>query len=355
MKKINGLTAAVFTLLSILLSAAVSFPETVVPRTTSLAIFPFNDVNNTSLDMSIPSVLYEELSLYEFIKIVPVEVIREKVYEIEPSFLWTGVEGREKRGGILWRIEPSIVEEVNDRVDAQFTVYGEIIRNGNKWTIEAFMAKKGDMRPDRTFRLTGMKGSGLNSKVKEMSVAIADILQREHVLKEAEEDIRQYLGGTYSYSDVIGKMKKHTESVPASIPVRALLLDLYLKDKTQNEKHILIEGQQIIGLMERADDNDTRYLLSLDLDPFDASAEVYEKRQSWEEAIYIRNSALRLFAFKAELHKKNLGRDHYFLARTLEENGINKKALENYTIAVTYLPSSSEYFRPAKDGFNRLK
>jgi tetratricopeptide (TPR) repeat protein len=114
-------------------------------------------------------------------------------------------------------------------------------------------------------------------------------------------------------------------------------------------------GLMIITLLEHSDDEDVRYLLSLSLDPFDAAADMYERIGNWESAIAIRKNALRLFPFKSGLHKKGLGRNHYFLARSFEEKEQKKKAVENYKIAVTYLLPSSEYFEKAMDGLGRLE
>ena len=321
----------------------------------SLAIYPFNDVGQNSFDMNIPAVLHAEFSGYGFIEIVPVEVIREKLYEIEPLFMWTEKEDSMKRGGILWKIEPRIVEKINETVSAQFSLYGDLTSFGDKWRVDVFVIKEGEPAPGRSFRLTGMKEEELPVRLTEMSKGIADWLRRENLLNEAEEDIRQFMGGMYSYSVVTGKLKKYIISVPESIPLRALLLDLYLKEKDRSQEDIINDGLKIIELLGQGRDEDVRYLLSLALDPFDAVAAAYEKKEEWEDAIAVRDKALRLFPYNSESHREGIGRSHYYIAKSFEEKGLREKAMEGYKTAVSYLGPSSGYFKEAMDGIDRLK
>jgi hypothetical protein len=275
----------------------------------SLAIFPFNDVQQNSLNMDIPGVLHAEFSKYEFIEIVPVEIIREKVYEIEPQALWTGRRGMQNRGGILWSIEPRIIEKVNETVAAQISVYGDLIRSGHTWSIDAFLIKNNKIGPQKTFKLSGTKDEEIPAKLAEMSKVIAEWIRKGNVLKEAEEDMRSYMGGMYAYQTVIEKMKNHVNTNPESIPVRGLLLELYLKEKENHEEEIIREGMKIIDLLKQGDDEGMRYLLSINIDPFDAVAGIYEGRGNREKAIEIRKSALELFPFNSEMHKKKIGKN----------------------------------------------
>jgi tetratricopeptide (TPR) repeat protein len=194
----------------------------------------------------------------------------------------------------------------------------------------------------------------LPAKLTGISKSIADVLRGESVLNTAEEDIRQYKGDMISHDMAISKMKKHISAVPESIPLRGLLLDLYLEDKDRNRGDILDYGLKIIDLMKETENADTRYLLSLALDPFDAVAAVYEKKQEWDNAIVVRDKALRSFSYNLELHKEGIGRDYYFLAKSFEEKGSREKAMESYKTAVTNLQPSSDFYKQAMDGIDRL-
>ncbi|MEW6601658.1 MAG: hypothetical protein AB1499_11875, partial [Nitrospirota bacterium] len=309
-------------LLFLCLIAAASFPlSATAAAKVSLAVYPFNDFSRNALDMEIHNILVNELSGYEFIELVPVEVIREKLFEIEPQFMWTAKEDSVKKGGILWKIEPRIIEKINEKVAARYSLYGELIRYGSGWSINAILIKDGDPGPFRSFRLTGRKDDDMQERLTGMSKSIADLLQKDSVLKMAEEDIRQYKGGMDSYSAVISKMKKYIGTVPESIPLRALLLDLYLEDKDGAGEEIMAEGLKIIDMLKQQEGADMRYLLSLALDPFDTVASQYEKRKEWKDAIAVRNRAFRAFPYNSELHKEGMGKDHYFLARSFEEEG----------------------------------
>ncbi len=115
------------------------------------------------------------------------------------------------------------------------------------------------------------------------------------------------------------------------------------------------EGLKIISLYDPSQEGDTRYLLSLSIDPFDAIAEVYEEEKAWENAIEIRNKALELFPYKPDSHKKGLGRDYYFFALSLKKEGYNAKALENYKKAMNYMSTSSKYFKQVKESIDTLE
>ncbi|MBI5666067.1 MAG: tetratricopeptide repeat protein [Nitrospirae bacterium] len=321
----------------------------------SLAVFPFNNISEKNLDMDILAMLHAELSGYGFIEIVPVEVIREKFYEIEPGFLWTEKEDLVKRGGILWKIETKIVEKVNETVSADFSLYGDLTSIGDNWRVDAFLVKDGEPESVKTFKLTGVKYNELPAKLTVMSKSISDLLRGDVVLKEAEEDIRQYKGGMVSYPEVIAKVKKHMSAVPQSLPLRALLLDLYLEDRDRNREDILSEGLKIIDLLKQQENSDTRYLLSLALDPFDTVAGIYEKKQDWSNAIIIREKALGFFPYNSELHREGIGRNYYYIADSYEEKGSREKAMDNYKTAVSYLQSSSDFFKQAMEGIDRLK
>jgi len=355
MNKTVAMVINLFIVLSLLMTASHPLSIAAENRKVSLAIYPFNDVSRNSLDMNIHAVLHTEFSGYGFIEIVPVEVIREKIYEIEPQFMWTEKEYAVKNGGIYWKIEPRLVERINETVSAQYSLYGDLIRIDDRWRVNASLVKDTDLESVRQFRLSGMKYDELPAKLSDMSKNIAYILKSEAVLNEAEEDIRRYKGGMVSNPEVISRMKKHISSVPESVPLRALLLDLYLEDKDSNQEDIMSDGLKIIDLMKDSENADTRYLLSLALDPFDAVAGVYEKKQGWDNAIAIREKAQRLFPYNSELHTEGIGRNYYYLAKSFEEKGSMEKAMESYKTAVSYLPPSSVYFQQATSGMDRLQ
>jgi hypothetical protein len=319
-----------------------------------LAVFPFNDMETKTLDTNIPVVLKSKLAEYEYLEIIPVETITRKVYEIEPSFLWTGKEGSEKKGGILWTIQPRIVEEVNKDISADMSVYGDMTRYGDRWRIDARIVEDGNQEPLKVFTITGLRNEKIPGKLTELAGMIADSLKSKIVLHEAEEYIRRYMGGIYTYALTQEKIKGLVNSFPGSVPLRALLLDLYLKQKDKYAEEILREGLGIIEIYSPERGDDTRYLLSLNIDPFHAAAEIYEERQDWEHAIGIRENALKIFPYRDEMHKNGLGRDYYFSGVSLENTGQKTKALEKYKISLLYLKPSSEYFQKAEDRIKRL-
>lgn len=328
-----------------------AYYEVTKPR---IAVFPFNDIQSRSLDMNIPVVLKAELSGYDFLETVPVEIVSQMIYEIEPSYFWTEREGVEKTGGILWRMEPTIIEEVKKNVPAEFTVYGDITRFGRKWRIDVYLLETEENKPGWSLSLSGEKEEAIPDKLTYAAKKIADRLKEKKEVYDAEEDIRRYMGGLYTYETVMKKIKVRVKSFPESIRLRALLLDLYIKKKRVNEAAIIEEGLKIMKLYDPSDDEVRRYFLSLDIDPFNAVAEIYEERKDWDNAIEVRNKALKLFPYGTDIHRSGLGKDHYYLARTQEDSRNYAKAIINYKRAMTFLPASSKYFKHSMERADML-
>lgn len=355
MNKIFAFMPRFFISLSVLMAMALPLYAVAEDVKVSLAVYPFNDLHRNSLDMDIYDLLSTELTGYEFIRLVPVEVIREKLYEFEPQFMWTEKNDAVKRGGILWKIESGIVEKTNKAVNAQYSLYGDLMGFDKRWRVDAYLVKEGETDPVRRFSFNGMNYEEMLAKLTGMSKSIAEVLKGESVLDAAEEDIRQYKGGMVSYAGTIVKIKKHIVTVPESIPLRALLLDLYLEDKDLNQEDILIDGLKIISMIKDQESEGMRYMLSLALDPFDSVARVYEVKKDWDNAIKIRVRALDTFPLNPVLHKEGIGRSYYYIAGSFEEKGMTDKAVENYKTAVFYLQPSSVFYKNAMDGIRRLE
>lgn len=320
-----------------------------------VAIFPFNDLQSKSLNMGISSILKAGLSGHDYIETVPVEVVEQKIYELEPAYLWTKREGSTDSAEIAWAIEPKIVEEVEEMVSAQFSVYGDLIRFGSDWTVVAYILKERDLNIRKSFTVKSSKEEELPERLKEVSKKIAEWLRRENILNEAEEEIRRYLGGLYTHSVALDKIKSLSDTVQESVPLHALLLELYLEKKKKYREKIIDEGLKIIDFYDPANDDDTRYLLSLNIDPYDAAADIYEGKRDWKSAIYLRHKARKLFPHMKDNHIGSLGRDYYFYARSFEKKGDNARALKNYRKAITYLSKSSEHYKRARNRIEVLK
>lgn len=320
-----------------------------------IAVFPFNDMNSKTLDLNIPLVLSSELSGYEFIEIVPVETITKRLYEIKPSLLWTEKNSGKERGGILWTIQPKVIEEVNKNVSAEFSIYGDLTRFGDAWRIDSYIIEGTDSGKRKSFTITGLKDNEIPEKLSELAKLVTDWLREKNVLHEAEEYVRRYMGGTYTYPVVLEKMKGLVKSFPESIHLHALLIDLYLKQKPEYGEEIIQEGLKVISLYDPKKEDTTRYLLSLNLDPFDVIAEIYEDRLDLEKALSIRNKAIEIFPYRTGVHKEGLGKDCFLIAQIFEKKDQKSKALESYEKALSYLAPSSMYYKKATEGINRLK
>ncbi|MBI4697836.1 MAG: hypothetical protein HY758_02685 [Nitrospirae bacterium] len=330
------------------------YPSDIDPGLLSLAIFPFNDIASESLDMRMPAVLKAELSRYEFIKIIPVETVKEKIYEIEPSLMWAEKKGGEKRGGILWKMEPKIIHKVRRALSADYSLFGDLTRFNKKWRMDAYIIEESDPAPVMSFTFSGTSDEDLPDRLAELARKTADWLGRKHSLHEAEEYIRSYLGGIYTLSSTVQGLEKLVSLDSGSIPLNGLLLDLYSRDEGRYQEEIIRTGLNIVSQYDSAAESDRRYLLSLSMDPFDIISRTYEARQDWKNAIDMRGRALKTYAFRMSHHRAALGRDHYFFAVSLGENGEKTKALEHYDKALVYLPSSSDEYQMAKERRDKL-
>jgi tetratricopeptide (TPR) repeat protein len=325
---------------------------------TKLSVFPFRYPRSDSLNINISSALEREFAKYDFIEVVPLDIEDSEIYEIEPAYMWTGIEGAEKQGGIFWNIRRSLIEELRAERNVEFSVIGNVIKLGEKWDIEAHVIKLGllfskETRPSFTITTKIADREEIPAKISGMSAAIAEWLRGERVLGRAEEDVKRYLGRIVSHSDTVSAVESYVNEYPESIPLRALLLDLYLKERIKYQQKLLKEALTIIDLYTPRGKSDTRYLLSLSLDPFDVSAEAYEEIKEWDHAITIRNRALTEFPFKKMRHRERLARDHYFMGEAYEEKGHITKALEQYNWAIGYVSADSDYHDKIHDAVKR--
>jgi len=325
-----------------------------------VAVFPILDAESGGFRSDLSSGIERELLKRDFIDIVPLEHESDDIYEMEPSHLWTGVEGGEKQGGILWNIRHQVIEELRVGKHADYALYGSIERAGSVITMKIGVSgTRGILNSDRTpVFSTGVEAATekeLRTKVREVSVAVAEWLNGSRVLAGAEEDVRRYLGRMASHAETVGKIEDYVRKYPESLPLRALLLDLYLKERKTYQQKILEEGLTMANLYDPLEISDTRYLLSLNIDPFLAAAEVYEERGDWKNAIALRDRALRLFPFRNVVHREGLARDHYALGQAHEGNGRISEAADEYNRAAGYASESSEQLQFIREGIRRTQ
>ena len=320
-----------------------------------LSIVPFQDTRSGALNFEISGILQRELSGYAFIEIVPLDADYTELYDMEPSYVWTGMEDGKKEGGIFWNINRVIVEEVRAGKDAAYSVFGNKTSEGEKWNLAVYLTGPSYSEPVFSVSREGTGEKELVERLGEISREIAEWLKTDWVLGEAEEDIRRFMGHMLSYAEVLRKMEKNVGAHPESVPLRALLLDLYLKEREEYRDKVLEEGLTIVNLINPSDDRDIRYLLSLNLDPFAAAAEVFEERKDWRNAIELRNRALKIFPYKSGSHREGLGKDHYFFGEMYEKQGEHSKAGEHYYRAMEFMTASSEYRNEVLKGLSRLR
>lgn len=319
-----------------------------------IAVFPFNDTSSSAVNFKIASVLTAELSKTDFIEIVPVEVIKKNIIATEPEFLWTEQRDTEKRGGILWSITPKIIEEAAAKNNAAYTVHGNISWFNAQWRIDAYLSDA-DKKITQVYSVSGDNEKNMPERLEGMSKEIAAVIKKEWIIKEAEEDVRLYMAGALTLPVIIERVEIQARYFSDSIPLNAILLDLYIKDKASYKDKIMGTGLNLIRLYKPSNEMDAQYLLSLNLDPFDIAAKGYEERDELNKAIEVREKALNVFPFYAARHKKGIGISAYNLAKRYEEKSEKKKAVEYYKKALLNLSPESEEFLLAKEKLNLLE
>lgn len=348
---------ALLLLLTILLAASVSRAASSRIESPSgkirITVFPFNDTSRKDTDTRLSSVVQAELATRDFIETIPPEVVRRVILEVEPSFAWTERNRSGTVTGVLWRIEPKLVEKVSQRVRADFAVYGDISRFDGKWVINAYSAevKGGTVK---AFTLSGEGEEEIPGKLAQLATDIAVSLREETIVTEAEGEVRKFAGGMYSLSVIIGKMEALVPFYRESLPLKALLLDLYLRDEALYRKKIAPLASTIIEQYYPAREADTRYLLSLSLDPFDVLARVHEGAGEWEKAMAVREKALQVFPFAEERHRRGIGLDAYALARLYEKMGRRERAEEHYRKALSFLSEKEPERESARESLRKL-
>lgn len=355
MKRVGLCVIVIFSLVGFMQTVAFSEVKKKV------TLFPFNDLSASQLDLKSTAIIEAELSKNGFLSIMPAKVVRQKVLYYEPAFLWTGQASGQttsqtttqtgnqnttqnttrQSGGILWNIHPRIIERVARGLSSDYSIYGDISVNNKKWEATARLSDN-HANVLRTFTATADSQDKLYGELTRMGRRISAFFEEFTVVARAEDEVRRYLAGFYSIETIIGKIQEMALLYPDALPLRAILLDLYLKDKTAFSERIRPTAERIISIYNPTNGDDTRYLLSLYLDPYGVLAEYFEAREEWARAIEIREKALQDFSFFADEQKKGLGHAAFMLAQEFEQRRNKARAAEYYRKALAVLPSGSD-------------
>lgn len=322
----------------------VLLPGTLFSQTTpKIGLLPFNDLNRKEVDLTIPSLIQTELAGYEGLEVLPMDVVMKEIERVRPELLWE----EESSKGMWLIMERERIEKVKPALSADILLYGDRSRFGDVVRVNIYLSKKGKEGLYKTFSVEGREEE-LPEKLKEVSKEIASFIASEGALKRAQEYARGYRGGIYTYEVTLRAIKGLLEKW-GSVRIEAIYLSLLLERGKEREGDILKEGKRLIELYDPLREEDTRFLLSLGLDPFDTVARIYESEGRLKEAIEIRKKALEVFPYNRKRHTKALGKDHYLLGLSLEEKSNREEAKRHYREALRLLPPSLEEYRKAKE------
>jgi hypothetical protein len=338
-----------------------------------VTIFPFNDLTVSRIDLQSSAIIEAELSKIGFIELVPAEVVRQKVLDFEPAFLWTGrMTGRstsrtttrntsqnsaqssaqssiqnttrnidQSTGGILWNINTRIVEQVSRGLSSDYSVYGDVTGGKDKLQINVRITDN-DAKVLRTISAAADDRDGLPQAYTRIGKRAASFFEEATVVERAEDEVRSYLAGLDSIGGVVAKVQRTANRYPRSMPLRAILLDLYLREKALYSSRIEAAANEVIELYNPANGDDARYLAALYLDPYDVLAAPYEARRNWTRAIAIREKALRDFPFFFHQEKLALGHAYFMMAQEFELKRDGNRAANYYRKAISVLPTDND-------------
>ncbi len=319
-----------------------------------LAFLPFQDTSSRNLDLKTPAMLKKALAGSKFLKFVPVEISTEKIYQIDPLILRTGLDGANKQGDIFWSIRPEIMTQVSSIPDADFLVSGILTGSGQEKTLYINVSERSGSVREMAFHCNVPDSKTGDVCIDEMAGDISGWLYKIYALSEAEEYIRRYKGRIDTYDDTVRKLQVRLKALPGSIPIGGLLLDMYIEKRARHEDEIRAIGTGLIRDLEHAGPDDIRYLLSLSLHPFDGVAIQYEMDARWQDAVELREKALKVFPYWSGVHRTALGGDYFRIAEVLEEAGDAESALVSYRKSLRYLSNANALYNETLMRINNL-
>jgi len=311
-----------------------------------VTVLPFYDLRGGTLNDEVSEIIKMELLKDPVIRIVSYR-INEKIYnKFEPLYMWGQSEDGNKKGGIIWSINPVIIREIVNDPEVNYTIYGKIFEYEGKTYLSACIKDMG-REYTRSFNKTATSDN-ISKILSDIGNEIKIWLRNRYIIYLAETELRKLKGGILTYEHTIAKIKSYLEEFPDNIRLRTLLLEIYLYRKDSYKPEIFIESSKIIDLYTPSDSESTRYLLSRQIDPFDILADIYEKEGGLERAIEIRERALTVFPFNRERHEERLGMDYYLKASELRQK-------RNPAHIKEYLLKAREYINQGSDLYKKIE
>jgi len=344
-------------LLVLPLTLILSPPSTVIASqegAVKVAVLPFHTPSPGDNGEAVATLISSVLSRNNFITVIPNEVIVTTLHDLSPALLWGEERGGERSGGLIWRVNDTLIVDVVAATSADYTIYGSLTRFGELWRIEATLSSLSRGNSRRSFTATALADGEIPEKVEGIADEIVSAIEEDTVLIRAEELIRLYMAGIATYPATAERLDGLAAQSPDNFPLHLLILDYYMKDESDRRGEVLRLGERSVALYKSANEEELRYLRLYDLDPFDVTATEYEDRNQWESAISVRLEALRLLSTNLAAHRAALGLDYYHLARLHDEAVRSGEALDSYRNALEYLPQHSKEFPIATERVERL-
>nr|MBC8412200.1 hypothetical protein [bacterium] len=256
---------------------------------------------------------------------------------------------------IVWQFKTFPVARARATLPADFIVHGDTIGSGEGRVVNIHLREFSRSEPVRTITLTVWSEEEFMAGLETAAGRIGSWIIRAKAIDLSEELIREYLAGLIGYGDAVTELRRLADLDSSSMPVFALLLDLQKRHVVGNDRDLIETGEKVIALYDPKVGEDTRYLLSLDLDPYDITASVYERWAEWSEAIKLRKLAFQRYPFGRAAHEQKIGMAYLQQGISFEKKGRVDDAMDSFINAMTHLPEQSEPYISAKEAFERLQ
>jgi hypothetical protein len=306
-----------------------------------ITVMPFGEYGSSKIYPGIAAEAGRALENEGFIEYIPPETDYEDAYSITPLYLWGGINAGGKEGGMIWRINKERFSEFESATSAEYIVYGVLNKSESGWVIEASVVSAEGGKAGEDIRANGTD-EDVSAGITAIAAGVTERLRPVYLVRASESDLRRYLAGMESLSVVVKRLKKRVGKYPDALSHRVLLLRMYQEDRKKYWDDILPESMKVIDLYKKATDEQRRYLLYQDIDPFDIAASVHEKSGDWTNAIYIRKEAVSVFPSDSERHRSMLVRDYMALAGLYEKKGSRQEARKVLNEALQYVRPESK-------------
>lgn len=279
-----------------------------------VVIFPFkNNLDSKCLVQGIEDVMRSELIRSGYFTVVEQEITYEFVKEavlynfikIDNVDVQT-IMPKAKTVDLFASVEPKIVIRVAEKMNVDFAVKGTFAQFGDKFRIDIDVV---NVKVKETMSaLVGECESQekIPAMMEQLSQQIVNVCKGANVQKELDYIQSSYQDGKLTYEEAMDRLKKLSSEMPGVFAVHCALFSHYL-GHSEMRGSLIEEGEEIVNLFNPDNEEDSKYLSLLGLDPFYELANAYIITGRLDNAIEVYNRAIKVYPLNHVKYYKQLG------------------------------------------------